>query len=246
MWREFPSLMLKQKYDYQPLSRTSEEGQRLYQTPDGSRVPSVTTVLEKTKPEEARQALQNWRNRVGHQQAQAITTEAASRGTRMHTYLENYIKADKIIEMTTNPYSWASMAMAKTVVDQGFTNRISEVYGVEIPLYFPRLYAGTTDGVGMHLDEEAILDYKQTNKPKKREWIDDYFLQLTAYALAHNEVYGSNIRKGVILMCVKPEQDANLNIIAPPQYQEFILEGAEFDHYTNEWWKRLELYYLTS
>jgi genome maintenance exonuclease 1 len=238
--------MLKQKYDYQPLSRTSENGRRLYQTPDGRKVPSVTTVLEKTKPEEARRGLQQWRDRVGHQQAQAITTEAASRGTRMHTYLENYIKADKIIEMTTNPYSWASMVMAKTVVDQGFTNRISEVYGVEIPLYFPRLYAGTTDGVGIHLGEEAILDYKQTNKPKKREWIGDYFLQLTAYALAHNEVYGSNIRKGVVLMCVKPEQDANLNIITPPQYQEFILEGEEFDHYTNEWWKRLELYYLTS
>jgi len=238
--------MLKQKYDYQPLSRTSEDGRRLYQTPDGRKVPSVTTVLEKTKPEEAKRGLQQWRDRVGHQQAQAITTEAASRGTRMHTYLENYIKADKIIEMTTNPYSWASMTMAKTVVDQGFTDRISEVYGVEIPLYFPRLYAGTTDGVGMHLGEEAILDYKQTNKPKKREWIGDYFLQLTAYALAHNEVYGSNIRKGVVLMCVKPEQDANLNIIKPPQYQEFILEGEEFDHYTNEWWKRLELYYLTS
>ena len=238
--------MLKQKYDYQPLSRTSENGRRLYQTPDGRKVPSVTTVLEKTKPEEAKRGLQQWRDRVGHQQAQAITTEAASRGTRMHTYLENYIKADKIIEMTTNPYSWASMAMAKTVVDQGFTDRISEVYGVEIPLYFPRIYAGTTDGVGMHLGEEAILDYKQTNKPKKREWIGDYFLQLTAYALAHNEVYGSNIRKGVVLMCVKPEQDANLNIITPPQYQEFILEGEEFDHYTNEWWKRLELYYLTS
>ena len=238
--------MLKQKYDYQPLSRTSEDGRRLYQTPDGSRVPSVTTVLDRTKPEEARQALQNWRNRVGHQQAQQITTEAASRGTRMHTYLENYIRDNTIIEATTNPYSWASMAMAKTVVDQGFTDRISEVYGVEIPLYFPRLYAGTTDGVGMHLGEEAILDYKQTNKPKKREWIGDYFLQLTAYALAHNEVYGSTIRKGVILMCVRPEQDENLAITSPPQYQEFILEGSEFDHYANEWWKRLELYYLTS
>ena len=238
--------MLKQKYDYQPLSRTSEDGRRLYQTPDGSRVPSVTTVLDRTKPEEARQALQNWRNRVGHQQAQQITTEAASRGTRMHTYLENYIRDNTIIEATTNPYSWASMAMAKTVVDQGFTDRISEVYGVEIPLYFPQLYAGTTDGVGMHLGEEAILDYKQTNKPKKREWIGDYFLQLTAYALAHNEVYGSTIRKGVILMCVRPEQDENLAITSPPQYQEFILEGAEFDHYANEWWKRLELYYLTS
>ena len=238
--------MLKQKYDYQPLSRTSEEGQRLYQTPDGGRVPSVTTVLDRTKPEEARQALQNWRNRVGHQQAQQITTEAASRGTRMHTYLENYIRDNTIIEATTNPYSWASMAMAKTVVNQGFTDRISEVYGVEIPLYFPQLYAGTTDGVGMHLGEESILDYKQTNKPKKREWIGDYFLQLTAYALAHNEVYGSTIRKGVILMCVRPEQDENLAITSPPQYQEFILEGAEFDHYANEWWKRLELYYLTN
>jgi len=240
--------MLKQKYEYQALQRSvdMDSNMRVYHSPDGGKLPSVTTVLDRTKPEEARQALQNWRNRVGHQQAQAITTEAASRGTRMHTYLENYIKANKIIEMTTNPYSWASMAMAKTVVDQGFTNRISEVYGVEIPLYFPRLYAGTTDGVGLHLGEEAILDYKQTNKPKKREWIGDYFLQLTAYALAHNEVYGSNIRKGVILMCVKPEQDANLVITAPPQYQEFILEGEEFDHYTNEWWKRLELYYLTN
>ena len=240
--------MLKQKYEYQALQRSvdMDSNMRVYHSPDGGKLPSVTTVLDRTKPEEAKQALQNWRNRVGHQQAQAITTEAASRGTRMHTYLENYIKANKIIEMTTNPYSWASMAMAKTVVDQGFTNRISEVYGVEIPLYFPRLYAGTTDGVGLHLGEEAILDYKQTNKPKKREWIGDYFLQLTAYALAHNEVYGSNIRKGVILMCVKPEQDANLVITAPPQYQEFILEGEEFDHYTNEWWKRLELYYLTN
>ena len=234
------------KYQYQPLSRHSDDGKRVYQTPDGSRVPSVTTVLDRTKPEEARQALQNWRNRVGHQQAQQITTEAANRGTKMHTYLENYIKADMMVEIPANPFSWASHAMARTVVDQGFTDRISEVYGVEIPLYFPRLYAGTTDGIGLHLGEEAILDYKQTNKPKKREWIGDYFLQLAAYALAHNEVHGSTIRKGVILMCVRPEQDAQLNIVSVPQYQEFILEGAEFDHYTNEWWKRLELYYLTS
>jgi len=246
MWREFPSLMLKQKYDYQPLSRTSEDGRRLYQTPDGSRLPSVTTVLEKTKPQEARQALQNWRNRVGHQQAQAITTEAANRGTKMHTYLEKYVLYGATPERSTNPFSWASENMAKVVIDRGLRDHVTEFWGVEIPLYFPKLYAGTTDGAGIHCGEEAILDYKQTNKPKKREWIDDYFLQLAAYAQAHNEVYGSSIRKGVILMCVKPEQDAQLNIISPPQYQEFILEGAEFDHYTNEWWKRLELYYLTS
>ena len=240
--------MLVDKYQYQPLSRSVDldTNMRVYHSPDGGKLPSVTTVLDRTKPEEARQALWRWRNRVGHQQAQQITTEAANRGTKMHTYLENYIRANMMVEIPANPFSWASHAMARTVVDQGFTDRISEVYGVEIPLYFPGIYAGTTDGVGLHLGEEAVLDYKQTNKPKKREWIGDYFLQLTAYALAHNEVYGSRIRKGVILMCVKPEQDANLAIISPPQYQEFVLEGDEFDHYTNEWWKRLELYYLIS
>ena len=238
--------MLIQKYQYQFLSRSSDDGRRLYQTPDGSRVPSVTTVLDRTKSEEAKQSLQNWRNRVGTQRAQQITTEAANRGTKMHTYLENYIRSNRIAETVSNPFSWASLAMARTVIDQGLRDRVTEFYGIEIPLYFPKLYAGTTDGVGLHLGEVAILDYKQTNKPKKREWIGDYFLQLAAYALAHNEVYGTAIRKGVILMCVKPEQDSQLNIIKNPEYQEFILEGDEFDHYCDEWWKRLELYYLTS
>lgn len=233
------------KFQYQSFSRHVEDGRRVYQTPDGGRVPSVTTVLDRTKPKEARQKLQEWKDRVGHQRAQQITTEAANRGTRMHTFLENYIKQGIVPSATTNPYSWASAAMAQTIIDQGL-ERVSEVYGVEVPLYFPSLYAGTSDGVGMHNNQEAILDYKQTNKPKRREWIDDYFLQLAAYALAHNEVYGSSIRKGVILMCVKPEQNENLAITKPPEYQEFVLEGAEFDHYCNEWWKRLELYYLTS
>ena len=240
--------MLIEKYNYQPLSRSidMDTNRRLYLTPDGKKLPSVTTVLDRTKPAEARQALQEWRNRVGHQQAQQITTEAASRGTRMHTFLENYIKTGSEPQATTNPYSWASVAMAKSIIDNGIKNRVSEIYGVEVPLYFPRLYAGTSDGVGQHLGEEAILDYKQTNKPKKREWIGDYFLQLAAYALAHNEVYGTSIRKGVILMSVKPPQNENLVVIAEPEYQEFILEGEEFDYYCNEWWKRLELYYLTS
>jgi hypothetical protein len=237
--------MYNSRFDYQPVPRVSIEGRRYYATPDGNKLPSVTTILDKTKSEESKRALQAWRARVGTEAAQAITTEAANRGTRMHTYLEQYVKEGAIKERGTNPFSWASHAMAHTVVEHGLKN-VSEFWGIEVPLYFPKVYAGTTDGAGIHLNEEAILDYKQTNKPKKREWIGDYFLQLTAYALAHNEVYGSNIRKGVILMCVKPEQDANLVITAPPQYQEFILEGAEFDHYTNEWWKRLELYYLTS
>lgn len=239
--------MLIEKYDYQQLTRTIELGsnQRVYMTSDGTRLPSVTTVLDRTKSQEAKQALQQWRDRVGHKQAQAITTEAAGRGTRMHVYLEKYIKENHVSEMSTNPYSWASLAMANKIIKEGLENRVTAFYGVEIPLYFPKLYAGTTDGVGIHLGEEAILDYKQTNKPKKREWIGDYFTQLAAYALAHNEVYGTNIRKGVVMMCVKPQQNENLVVISEPEYQEFVLEGEEFDHYCNEWWKRLELYYLT-
>ena len=235
------------KFDYKDLSRTTDEsGKRLYQTPDGRRVPSVTTVLSATQPAEKKQALQNWRNSIGAERAQAITTEAANRGTRMHKYLEDYIRNGVISERGSNPYSWASHKMAQTVIEDGLKN-VNEIWGVEIPLYFPQLYAGTTDGCGIHLGDESILDYKQTNKPKKIEWIDDYFIQLVAYALAHNEVYGTKIRKGVVLMCVKPPVDLNtMEPLERPQYQEFILQPKDFDHWEQVWWRRLELYYTIS
>jgi len=161
----------------------------------------------------------------------------------MHTYLEHYVKTGELKDRGSNPFGWASHAMAETVIEDGLKN-VSEFWGVEIPLYFPSLYAGTTDGCGIHLGDESILDYKQTNKPKKQEWIEDYYLQLTAYALAHNEVYGTNIRKGVVLMCVKPEVDAMGNPLGRPQYQEFILKSEDFDYWSDQWWRRLELYYL--
>jgi genome maintenance exonuclease 1 len=194
-------------------------------------VPSVTTILDKTKPAESRIALANWRKNVGEKKAQEIVTEAANRGTRMHTFLENYIKGDVLKETVSNPYAQQSLTMAKIVIDKGFP-KINEVWGSEVPLYFPQLYAGTTDCVGVHAGDESILDFKQTNKPKKLEYISDYFLQLTAYALAHNEVHGTNIRKGVILMCSKDFE-----------YQEFTLEPKDFDYWTEEWCKRVEQYY---
>ena len=231
------------KFDYKPLSRVTEDGKRLYATPDGKRLPSVTTVLDKTKPEEKKAALNEWRKRVGVENAQKITTEAANRGTRMHTYLEDYIKQGQLRERGSNPFGWASHAMAQTVIEDGLVN-VNEIWGVEVPLYFPGLYAGTTDGCGLHLNEESILDYKQTNKPKKQEWIEDYYLQLVAYALAHNEVYGTNIRKGVVLMCVKPPVDDMGRPLERPVYQEFILKPEDFDYWADQWWRRLELYYL--
>lgn len=243
MRRKFPSLITK-RYQYAPLTRESVEGQRLYATPDGNKLPSVTTILDRTKPAEKRQALENWKKRVGHEKAQQITTEAANRGTRMHTYLEHYVINDVLKDRGTNPFGWASHAMAEAVIRQGLT-KVDEFWGTEVPLYFPRIYAGTTDCVGLHQGQQAILDFKQTNKPKKEEWIEDYFLQLAAYAEAHNEVYGTRIRRGVILMCAKPDTDDLGNVITEPQYQEWIIEDAEFDQWANRWWARVEQYYQT-
>ena len=233
--------LLQERYTYTKLTRDESSGKRLYATPDGHKVPSVTTILDKTKPAESRIALANWRKAVGEAKAQQITTEAANRGTRMHTYLENYIKGETLKDTVTNPYAQQSLVMAKKVIAEGMIH-VDEVWGSEVPLYFPELYAGTTDCVGIHKGEQSILDFKQTNKPKKLEYIDDYFIQLTAYAMAHNEVHGTNIRKGVILMCVKPEE-LSPGVWADPQYQEFILEPADFDYWTERWCTRVSEYY---
>lgn len=223
--------LLQERYIYKSLQRDESTGKRLYATPDGHKVPSVTTILDRTKPAESREALARWKKAVGEQKAQQIVTEAASRGTRMHTYLERYIKGDTLPESVSNPYAQQSLDMARKVIDTGFV-KIEEVWGSEVPLYFPELYAGTTDCVGVHDGDESILDFKQTNKPKKEEWIEDYYLQLTAYALAHNEVHGTNIRKGVILMCSKDYE-----------YQEFILKPEDFDYWTDRWCDRVSQYY---
>ena len=224
--------MLTNKYNYVSLSRETIEGSRKYATPDGLKLPSVTTILDATKPEEKKKALQEWRNRVGHKQAQAITTEAAGRGTRMHKWIEDFIKTGKLGTPGSNPYSIQSHQMAQSIIYQGLS-KCNEFWGTEVSLYYPKIYAGTTDLVGVHDGEEAIMDHKQSNKLKKREWIDDYFIQLAAYAAAHNEVHGTNIRKGVIFMCT-----------ADNIYQEFIIEGSEFDDWTDKWFKRVEQYYL--
>jgi genome maintenance exonuclease 1 len=225
-------MYIPNKFNYTPLSRENIDGSRKYATPDGLKLPSVTTILETTKPEEKKKALQEWRNRVGHKQAQAITTEAAGRGTRMHKWIEDYVKTGVLGTPGNNPYSIQSHKMAQSIIYQGLS-KCNEFWGTEVSLYFPKVYAGTTDLVGVHDGSEAIMDHKQSNKLKKREWIDDYFIQLAFYATAHNEVYGTNIQKGVIFMCT-----------ADNIYQEFIVEGAEWEKYVDLMWRRIEQYYL--
>lgn len=223
--------LLSNRFNYQELTRNNVEGKRLYCCPDGLKVPSVTTILDQTKPVEQKFALAQWKKRVGEEKAQAITTEAASRGTRMHSYLENYIKTGEIKESVSNPFAQQGLDMAKIVIEQGLVN-INEIWGSEISLYYPGLYAGTTDCIGLHNNEESILDFKQTNKPKKEEWIESYFLQLVAYAEAHNKIYNTNIKKGVILMCS-----------ADYKYQEFILTPSKYFYWAEKWWDRVEEYY---
>ena len=224
-------MAITNKFPYQQLNKVNIDGSRRYVTPDGFKVPSVTTILEATKSEESKQALEDWRKRVGYKQAKEITTEAAGRGTRMHKWIEDFIREDKRGEPGSNPYSKQSHLMATQIIEKGLP-KCDEFWGTEVSLYFPEVYAGTTDLCGVHDGDEAIMDHKQTNKPKKREWIEDYFLQLTAYANAHNEVYGTKIRKGVIFMCS-----------AANEYQEFIVEGNEFDEWSDRWWRRVEEYY---
>jgi len=231
------------KYNYSPISRESVEGKRLYLCPDGNKVPSVTTILDKTKSAEKVAALQNWKKSVGEEKAQQIVTEAANRGTRMHKFLEDYLIDGEFRSAGSNPYSKISHAMAEQIKINGL-RYVDEFWGSEVALYYPELYAGTTDCLGVWKGKEAILDFKQTNKPKKREWIEDYFHQLAAYATAHNKVYGTNIRTGVILMCAQPKTNEKLEIVETPQYQEFVVELSEFDKYTNEWWDKVESYYI--
>jgi len=223
--------MITKKYNYNSLSRKHIDGRRMYSTPDGLAVPSVTTLLDKTKPEEDKVALREWRKRVGEKKAAEITKEAAGRGTRMHKWLEDYVNVGKVGEPGSNPYSQQSHKMANIIIEQGLSNA-SEYWGTEVPLYFPQVYAGTTDCVGVYNDKPSIIDFKQSNKYKKKEWIADYFMQLCAYADAHNEVYGTDIQQGVILMCTKDYK-----------FQTWTIEGDEYKDYSQKWWQRVGKYY---
>jgi genome maintenance exonuclease 1 len=199
----------------------------VYLTPDGERLPSVTTILGATKD---MTHLNEWKNRIGHAKAQQITTEAAGVGTAMHSNLERFIVGEQR-QPGNNPVHVQANKMADVIIENGLS-KMSEVWAMEQSLYFPGLYSGTTDLIGVHEGEPAVCDHKQTNKPKKAEWVEDYYLQLVAYILAHNEVYGTDIKKGVIFMCSRALE-----------YQEFRLEAKDFNRYQDLWLGKVEEYW---
>jgi hypothetical protein len=223
-------MIINNLYEYKPVPRETIDGVRHYATPDGKKLPSVTTILSDTKSQEKIQALNNWRNRVGKTNAQQITTEAANTGTSMHKKLEEYCLGN-LKEPGSNPIQQQSYKMAQEIITKGLVH-LNEIWGIEVPLYYEGIYAGSTDLVGVWKGKPAIIDFKQTNKPKKEEWIDDYKLQLSAYSVAHNNMFGTKINTGVVLMCSRA-----------CEYQEFVIEGDIFSAWEELWWAKVEEYY---
>ena len=213
------------KYPYGDLSKVSKNGKRHYSTPDGRQVPSVTTVLSATKD---MTHLHAWRKRVGAEKAQQITTESANIGTVMHNSLEKHVKGIQR-KPGSNLIHQKAHAMANVIIDNGL-NDVSEVWGSEVSLYYPELYAGTTDLVGVYKGEPAIMDFKQARKLKKKEWVEDYFLQLVAYSEAHNKMYDTQIKTGRIFICTQNNE-----------YQTFDIDN--YEHWVGQWYAKLEQYY---
>ena len=209
------------KYSYVPGQRFEVHGSREYDFGD-KRLPSVTTILSRTKDQEF---LNKWKAKVGEQEAERIKNVSSKRGTSMHKFLENYISdiGDDDLSSVGNE----ARPMAQKIIESGLIN-ITEYYGSEVSLYYPDLYAGSTDLVCLHNGVEAIVDFKQSNRPKREEWVEDYYMQIAAYAMAHNMMFPkrSKIEKGVIMICT-PDL----------YYQEFVVEGPKLQQY---YWKFLE------
>ena len=215
-------------YDYPRSMRTLIGGKRHYDIRE-EKLPSVTTILSACQSEEKRQSLEAWRQRLGPKTADMQRDQAAERGTAMHKYLEAYIDGTGLKDLTK--LGIQAETMAKKVIESGLRD-LSEVWGQEVTLYYPGLYAGAPDVVGIYDGQPAIIDFKQSNKPKRREWIEDYFEQLGAYCMAHNYVYGTKIQSGVILMCTKDFL-----------FQKFEVSGREFVRYQHAFLKKVDQYH---
>jgi len=218
------------KFIYPKSQRSLIQGKRHYDINEKqTKLPSVTTIISATQSEEKRQKLAEWKAREGAQRADRIRDIAALRGTAMHTYLEAYVRGTGHRDLTS--VGKEAEPMAKQIINQGLTG-LDEIWGSEVVLYYPDLYAGATDVVGIYNGRESIVDFKQTNKPKRREWIEDYFIQLGAYAMAHNFIYDTKIQSGIILMCSKDRL-----------FQKFEVSDNEFVGYQHAFLRKVDEYY---
>jgi len=221
-------IQINNQFDYGKGRRAEEGGSRHYLTESGAKVASVTTILSKTKD---MTHLLAWKARIGEAKAQEITKESTDLGTMMHTHLEHYIKGEER-PGGTNTGRMMARSMADVIIEHGLSH-VDQVWGIESPLIYDTLWAGTTDLVGIHKGKPAIMDFKTTIRPKTRDRVDDYRLQLTAYAMAHNLTFGTDISKCVVFMC---SRDLD--------YQEFVWDIGDFDKNEADWVERVEQYYF--
>jgi len=217
------------KYNYPKSTRSIIHGSRHYAVNQES-LPSVTTILKATESEEKKAKLAEWKERVGFKQAEIIKQEASSRGSSMHDYLEKFLLGQLNMDLLGD--NTREKMMADQIIENGLRNKLEEIWGCEATLYYPGKYAGAADCIGVYENKETIIDFKQSNKPKKDEWIEDYYLQCAAYGLAHNTVYGSNISQAVILLCTKDNM-----------FQRFIIDGEKFNDYQKKFLLKVEQFY---
>jgi len=213
------------KYSYTPGQRFEVHGSRQYDFGEG-RLPSVTSILSRTKDQTF---LKKWKAKVGEANAEMIKNHSSKRGTAMHKFLEKHIEGVGYDDLTT--LGREARTMAQKIIEDGLS-KVTEYYGSEVSLYYQGLYAGSTDLVCMHDGMETIVDFKQSNRPKREEWVEDYYLQIAAYAMAHDHMFGSQIQQGVIMVCT-PDL----------YYQEFKCEGEKMRHYRHEFLKRLSQFH---
>jgi hypothetical protein len=217
------------QFDYPESIRSLINDERHYDIGD-EKLPSVTTILQATQSDEKKKILEDWKNGVGADNAENIKNEAANRGSIMHRIIEGHLLGRNHADLSDQ--GMLAGTMAQTIIDEGLEGSMDEIWGTEITLYYPKLYAGASDLAGVYEGRESIMDFKQSNRPKQKAWITDYFLQLAAYATAHNQVYGTSINSGTILMCTKDNY-----------FQKFTVQGVEFQRFMWDWLRRVDLYY---
>ena len=213
------------RYNYVHVPRSDDQGRRTYDV-KGTHLPSVTTILSRTKDQGF---LRRWKAKVGEAQAEVIKNIASKRGTSMHKFIEAFILGKGYEDLTS--LGQQAKTMAAKVIEKGLAP-IDEYYGSEVTVYYPGLYAGSTDLVCRHNDMDTIVDFKQANQPKRKEWIDDYYMQIAAYAMAHDQIHGSSIEQGIIMVCT-PDL----------YYQEFKFSGLTLRSWKHKFLKRLDAYY---
>lgn len=181
-------------------------GCRFYQIPTDTTnyvYPSITSMLGNTQSEEKRAMLNRWRDRMGHAKADAFTEEAARRGTAVHWMLEQYFDGKKLDDIDYSTSTADDIIMFKSMIKFNAKN-VTKVYRQETPLFSHALQiAGRVDLIGEWKNVPAVVDFKTSGRLKGDDDVEDYWLQITFYAIAHNEMFGTDIDRGVILMGTK-------------------------------------------